>query len=154
MRKLWRDIQAHKRAAVLFLVYWLPILAVIPITWAGGTPTDVPLVVLLFTIPLIAGALVGRWRASTPERAPRLGYRIRGGMLAGVLSAEITFCMIIVVEVIRSMHGNNFEGGDGGDVLEFSIATGVFGVFLGLAGAVLAIILDHFRRRGRPTPST
>lgn len=36
MRRLWRDIQAHKRAAVLFLVYWLATLVVIPMTWARG----------------------------------------------------------------------------------------------------------------------
>jgi hypothetical protein len=158
MKKLWHDIQAHRCAAELFLVYWLATLAVIPITWAGGTPTDVPLVALLMTIPLIAGALVGRWRASTPERVARSGDRISGGMLAGVLSAEITFFVIPVVEVIRWMHRHKSQGGEvldfWGDVLEFSIVTGIFGVLLGLAGAMLAIVMGRFRRHGRPIPST
>jgi len=154
VRKLWRDIQAHKRAAVLFLVYWLATLAVVPITWAGGAPTDVPLVALLMTIPLIAGALVGRWRASTPERVSRSRDRITGGMLAGVLSAEITLLVMkggAVDEVIGWIHGHKFQGDE---VLGFSIVTGVFGVLLGLVGAVLAIVMGRFRRHGRPIPST
>ena len=89
MRKLWHDIQAHKRAAVMFLVYWLATLVVIPITWVGGIPFSVVLVVL--TTPLIAGILVGLWRASMPERGAHLGDRIGGGTLAGLLCAEITF---------------------------------------------------------------
>jgi len=151
MRRLWHDIQAHKQAAVLFLVYWLATLAVIPMTWAGGIPGRV--VALLLTTPLIAGVLVGRWRASTPERAARSRDRIWGGMLAGVLSAEITLLVMkggVVDEVIGGMHGHRFRGGE---VLEFCIASGVLGALLGLAGAVLAIILDRVRRPGRPAPS-
>jgi len=152
MKKLWHDIQAHKRAAVLFLVYWLATLAVVPITWAGGIPP--PVVVLLLTTPLIAGALVGRWRASTPERVSRSRDRITGGMLAGVLSAEITLLVMkggAVDEVIGWIHGHKFQGDE---VLGFSIVTGVFGVLLGLVGAVLAIVMGRFRRHGRPIPST
>jgi hypothetical protein len=151
MRRLWRDIQAHTRTAVLLLVYWLATLAVIPVTWAGGIPGRV--VALLLTTPLIAGALVGRWRASTPERAARSRDQIRGGMLAGVLGAEITLLVMkggAVDEVIGWMHGDRFRGGE---VLEFCLASGVLGAFLGLAGAVLAIIQDRVRRQGRPAPS-
>ncbi len=152
MRRLWHDIQAHKRAAVLFLVYWLATLAVVPMTWSGGIPGRG--VVLLFTTPLIAGALVGRWRASTPERAARSRDRIWGGVLAGVLSAEITLLVTkggLVDELIGWMHGDRFRGGE---VLEFCIASGVLGAFLGLAGAGLALILDRVCRQGRPGPST
>jgi len=151
MRRLWHDIQAHKRAAVLFLAYWLATLAVIPLTWTGGIPGWV--VVLLLTTPLIAGALVGQWRASTPERAARSRDRIGGGMLAGVLSTEIALLVMkggAVDEVIGWMQGDRFRGGE---VLEFCIASGVLGAFLGLAGAVLAIILDRVRRQGKPAPS-
>jgi hypothetical protein len=101
---------------------------------------------------------VGRWRESTPERAARSGDRIKGGMLAGVLSAEITWFVMkggIVDEVIRWMHRHKFQRGEvlelWGELLEFSIATGVVGVLLGLLGAVLAMFLDRFRRQGRPT---
>jgi hypothetical protein len=166
MSKLWHDIQTHKRAAVLFLAYWLATLAIVPITWSRGIPY--PVVALLFTTPLIAGVLLGRWRASKPERAADSGCipakssisdffpredRIRGGMLAGVLSAEITFLVMkggAVDEVIGWIHGNRFQGDE---VLGFFIVTGIFGVFLGWAGAKLAIILDRFRRHGTPTLS-
>ena len=151
MRRLWHDFQAHKRASVLLLVYWLATLAVVPMTWSGGIPGRV--VVLLFTTPLIAGALVGRWRASTPERAARSRDRIWGGVLAGVLSAEITLLVTkggVVDELIGWTHGDRFRGGE---VMEFCLATGVLGAFLGLAGAVLAIMLGRGRRQGRPAPS-
>lgn len=151
MRKLWHDIQTHERTALLFIAYWLATLAVVPITWAGGIPF--PVVVLLFTTPLIAGFLVGRWRAPTPERPARAGDRIRGGMLAGVLSAEITLLVVkggFVDEVNGWVHGGRFQGGE---VLEFSIATGVIGVFLGLVGAVVAVVLDRFHHHDRPISS-
>jgi hypothetical protein len=146
MRKLWRDLQAHGRAAALFLVYWLVILAVIHMTWDGGIPELI--VVLAFTTPLIAGALVGRWRASTPERTVRPRDRITGGMLAGVLIAEITLLVMkggVVDEVIGWIHHDRFRGGE---VLEFVIASGVLGVLLGLAGAVLSMLFDRGLRSG------
>jgi Na+/citrate or Na+/malate symporter len=151
MRRLWHDFQAHQWAAVLLLLYWLATLAVILMTWDRGIPDRI--VVLLFTTPLIAGVLVGRWRASTPERAVRSRDRITGGMLAGVLSAEITLLVMkggVVDEVIGWTRGHGFQGVE---VLEFCIATGVLGVLLGLAGAVLAMISDRVRRQDRPAPS-
>ena len=151
MRRLWRDFQAHKRAAVLLLVYWVATLAVALMTWSEGLSGQV--VALLFTTPLIAGALVGWWRASTPEGAARSRDRIWGGVLAGVLSAEITLLVTkggVVDELIGWMHGDRFRGGE---VLEFCIASGVLGALLGLAGAVLAMILDRIRREGGAGPS-
>ena len=84
MRRLWHDFQAHKWAAVLFLVYWLATLAVSLVTWSGGIPD--PVVVLLLTTPLIAGFLVGRWRAPTPQHAAHSRNRIGGGVLAGTFA--------------------------------------------------------------------
>jgi len=138
MRRLWHDFQAHKRAAVLFLVYWLATLAVDFVTWHHGIP-DGPLILVL-TTPLIAGALVGRWRASTPERTARWHDRIMGGMLAGGLIAGITWLVMrggIVDEAIGWMrsHGSRW-----GEMLVLWIACGVFGAFLGLIGAVYAIV--------------
>jgi len=150
MRRLWHDARAHKRAAVLLLVYWLATLAVILVTWSGGIPA--PVVVLVLTTPLIAGVLVGRWRAPTAEHAAHSRDRIGGGVLAGVLSAEITLLVMkggVVDEVIGWMRGWEFFG-QWGELLAFTIAAGVLGAVLGLAGAVIAMILDHVRRRGRP----
>ncbi len=152
MRRLWHDFQTHKRAAVLFLGYWLATLAVNLLTWTGGIPGRV--VVLLLTTPLIAGVLVGQWRASTAERAARSRDRIGGGMLAGALSAEVTLLVMkggAVDEVIGWIQGQRFQGVE---VLAFCIASGILGAFLGLAGAVLAIVLDRVRRQGRPASST
>ena len=141
MRRLWHDFRAHKRAAVLFLMYWLATLAV---DWSHGIPNEV--VLLFLTTPLIAGALVGRWRASTPERTARLLDRIMGGMLAGGLVGGITWLVKrggIVDEAISWMRG---EGSRWGEMLVLWIASCVLGALLGLIGAVYAIILDRGRR--------
>jgi hypothetical protein len=151
MRRLWHDFQAHKWATVLFLVYWLAILAV---SWGRGN-TD-PVVVLLLTTPLIAGFLMGRWRAPTPEHAAHSRGRIGGGVLAGVLSAEITNMVMkggTVYEVIGWVRGWEFFG-QWGEELGFCIVSGVLGALLGLAGAVIAMILDRVRRQRRPVRST
>jgi hypothetical protein len=143
MRRLWHDLQAHKRAAVLLLVYWLATLAVDLLTWSRGIRDQV-----LLTTPLIAGFLVGRWRAPTAEHAVHSRDRIGGGVLAGVLSAEITLLVVkggVIHEVIGWMRGWQFYG-QWGEVLGFTIAAGILGAVLGLAGAVIAIILDHVHR--------
>ena len=146
MRKLWHDIQAHKREAGLFLVYWLAMLAVVLITWHEGVPS--PVVLLLFTVPLIAGILVGLWRSSTPERTARWGDKISGGMLAGLLCAEITELVMkggVLYEVIGWMRGWEFFG-QWGELAGFVIVAGVLGVLLGLVGAVFTIIPELLRR--------
>ena len=148
MRKLWLDIQAHKWAAVFFLVYWLATLVVVAITWDFGIPF--PVVLLLFTVPLIAGILVGLWRSSAPEHTAHLGDKIRGGMLAGFLCTEITLLVMkggVLEEVIVWMQGG---GQRFGKMLVFTIVAGVFGIILGLVGAVLASIMESLRHR--PTP--
>jgi hypothetical protein len=54
MRKLWHDIQTHKRAAALFLVYWLVTTVVATSVWFDTTQSPL----LLATSPLIAGGMV------------------------------------------------------------------------------------------------
>ncbi|MBZ5653590.1 MAG: hypothetical protein LAO18_24280, partial [Acidobacteriia bacterium] len=106
-----------------------------------------PVVLLLFTVPLIAGILVGLWRSSAPEHAAHLGDKTGGGMLAGLLCTEITFLVMkggVVDEVIGWMRG---EGHRFGEMLVFSIVAGVFGTILGFAGAGLASITKRFRHR-------
>jgi hypothetical protein len=150
MRKLWQDIQAHKLAAVLFLMYWLATLVVIPITWDAGIPF--PVVLLLLTVPLIAGILVGLWRSSTPEHTARFGGKSAGGILAGLLCTEITLFVMkggVVGEVIGWMRGWKFFG-QWGEVVEFIIVAGVFGIILGFVGAVLASIIERLRHRLTP----
>jgi hypothetical protein len=123
-------------------------------TWSGGIPERV--VVLLLTTPLIAGFLVGWWRAPTPEHAAHSRDRIGGGMLSGVLCAEITFLVMkggAVNEVIGWLRGWEFFG-QWGEVLGLGIFNGVLGALLGLAGAVISMVLDRVRRQRRPVRST
>lgn len=139
MKKLWRDITSHRGVAALFLVYWLATVATVPFAWRGGIPPQI--VALLLSNSLISGALVSWWRRPTAERTGSVGERIRGGILAGVLSAEITLLVIkggIAEELIGWMRGARFQGGE---VLEFAIAVAVLGVFLGLVGSACSLIL-------------
>ncbi len=143
MRKLWQDIQTHKRAALLFLVYWLVTVVVTFITWDQGIPS--PVVLLISTVPLIAGILEGLWRNSTPEHTARFGDKIRGGMLFGLLCIEITVLVIrggVVDELIGWMRG---WGERFGEMLVMCIVFGIFGIILGFIGAALTSIIEHYR---------
>ena len=147
MRRLWHDAKAHKLAAALFLMYWLMTLVIDFVTWFYGMPGEV--VILFLTTPLIAGALVGWWRTSTPERPVRLRDRIMGGMLVGGLVAGSTWLLMrggVVNEAIGWMRGH---GSRWGEMIVLWIGSVVLGVFLGLIGSVVAIILDRARREGQ-----
>ena len=151
MRKLRQDLQSHKRAAMLLLMYWVATLVVIPFTWNRGIP--LPVVALLFTTPVIVGVLVGWWRASAPESAALSSDRISGGMLAGGLIAVITVVVMkggAIDEVVGWLHGHKFQGGE---VIGFAVAAGICGMLLGGAGAMLAMRMDRFRHHASPTPS-
>jgi hypothetical protein len=151
MRKLWQDIQTHKRASVLFFVYWLATVVVTFITWDMGIPF--PVVLLIFTLHLIAGIFVGLWRSSKPEHTTRFGDKIGGGMLAGLLCTEITFLVMkggCVEEVIVWMQGG---GQRFGEMLVFCIIAGVFGIIMGFTGAALASIMERFRNHLTRTSS-
>ena len=147
MKKLLLDITAHKWAAGFFLLYWLATLVVVPITWESGIPF--PVVLLLFTVPLIAGILVGWWRSSAPEHTAHFGDKIRGGMLAGLLCTVVTDLVMkggVIDEVIGWMRGWQ-SAGQWGEMAVCSIVAYVLGVILGFAGAVLASIVERFRHR-------
>jgi hypothetical protein len=133
-----------------FAILFFPCACARRLSWLSAAD----LLCTLLTTPLIAGVLVGRWRASTPERAGCWRDRITGGMLAGALSAELTLLVVkggVVDEAFGWIQGHGFQGGE---VLEFCIATGFLGALLGSAGGVLAMILDRVRRQGRQAPST
>ncbi len=144
MGKLWRDLWAHKRAAALFLLYWLATVAVVVVTWEPGGMANGALVLLL-TTPLIAGALVGWWRGTMPEPAHRWRDQITGGMLAGLLTLVIT----LVGSIIKDLSGvvRDF-GSQGGEILEWFIASGVVGAVLGSVGAALAMALGRVGHHG------
>ncbi len=147
MKRLWRDFQAHRWAAALFLVYWLATLAIQRVTNQGGIPNSV--LVLLLTIPLVAGALVGWWRGTAPAGAHRSRDRITGGLLVGVLGVAITMLVGkggVVEEVIGGLRGSPYF--QGGEMLGFLVVGCVLGAVLGSAGAGLAMVLDRVRHPG------
>ena len=106
-----------------------------------------PVVLLLFTVPLIAGILVGWWRSSAPEHTAHFGDKIRGGMLAGLLCTVVTDLVMkggVIDEVIGWMRGWEFFG-KWSEMVVFVIIAGVFGIILGFIGAALASIMERFR---------
>jgi hypothetical protein len=149
MSDLLHDIRAHKLAAIIYLLFWIGVLVVEVITFVQNVAG--PVIPFLFMIPLLAGGMVGWWRKATPEHEVRMISRLWGGMLAGVLSSEITFIVMkggAAYELVGWMHGQRFQGIE---VLEFLIATGIVGVLLGLFGAALAQAVGENRRRPIPT---
>ena len=138
MKKLWQDIARHRGAAALYLVYWLATVVMVPLASDGGISD--PVMALLLSNSLISGALVSWWRGPTLERTSSLGERMRGGMLAGLLSAEITLLMGVGDELIGWMRGGRFQGAE---VVEFAIISGALGVLLGSIGAACSAILHH-----------
>lgn len=143
MKNLWQDIARHRGAAALFLGYWLATVVMVPPTWKGGIPG--PVVALLLSNSLIWGALISWWRGQAPERTYSLGGGIRGGMLAGVLIAEITFL------VIKGGAGDELIGwmrsrphmGEWDQVLGFAIVVGLLGALLSSLGAAGSAFLHH-----------
>ena len=149
MSDLWRDIRAHKLAAIIYLLFWIGVLVVEVFTFVQDVAG--PVIPFLFMIPLVAGGMVGWWRKATPAHAVRMGNRLFGGMLAGVLSCEITFIVMkggAADELIGWMRGQRFQGIE---VLEFLIASGIVGVLFGLLGAALAQAVGENRHKPIPT---
>ncbi|MEI7536906.1 MAG: hypothetical protein WCJ76_06825 [Comamonadaceae bacterium] len=136
MKQLWIDIKSHWRAATLLALYWLATLAIAVLTWERGIPG--PVVGLLFTPSLMAGILVGRWRAAASTRGAGT-QRLQGGSLAGLLTALSTLLIMkggVLDEFRGWLGGARFQGGE---VLEFIIFTAIAGAALGLLGAALTL---------------
>ncbi|MEI7762053.1 MAG: hypothetical protein WCI85_02370 [Comamonadaceae bacterium] len=134
MKKLWIDVRTHRRAATLLTLYWLATLAIATFNWDRGIPA--PVVGLLFTPSLLAGLLVGRWRAAAGSRGDR-GQRLQGGSLAGLLIALSSLLVMkggVLDEFVGWLGGARFQGGE---VLEFMVFTAIAGAVLGLLGAAL-----------------
>ena len=151
MRNLWQDVQAHKLAAMAFLVYWIATLVVVTLTRDGDLP--MPVFLLLLTVPLLAGILVRRWRSAVPGRTVRWAEKAKGGMLAGFLCAAMTNLVMkggVLDEVQGYLRGWAHYGQWDG-VAAFFIVYGVLGLILGLAGAALASIMERFRHRLSPS---
>jgi hypothetical protein len=75
---------------------------------------------------------------------------MRGGILAGVLCAEVTL-FVMKGGVIDELFGWRSGRSQGGELLEFAIVIGVLGVVLGFVGAAFAATLNGLHRRRPPS---
>ena len=71
---------------------------------------------------------------------------MRGGILAGVLCAEVTF-FVMKGGGVDELLGWRSGRSQGGELLGFAIVIGVLGVVLGFVGAALAATLNGLHRR-------
>jgi hypothetical protein len=132
MFRLWTDVRSHKIAAMLLFLYWLATLALAVLTWDRGIP--LPVVLLMFTTPLLGGALVGWWQ---PDASTPVPHRIVDGALAGSLIAAAAFLFTkggAGDEVLGWMNGQRFQGDEVAGFLIFVCAAGAG---LGAMGAAL-----------------
>jgi hypothetical protein len=138
MRQLWHDIQTHRLAAALFLVFWL---ATWGITWATWQQSMSPLALGLHSLLLfVAGALVGWWRNTTAGS-------IGGGMLAGLLLCVINWPILLVIDI-----GSAVPLDDEGLIMEalvMGLICTVIGIVLGMVGGLISALLAAALRRVR-----
>ena len=142
MRQLWHDIQTHRLAAALFLVFWLAIWGITWATWQAGMPSLVLGLHLL--LPFVAGALVGWWRNTTAGS-------IGGGMLAGLLLCVINFAIMLVFEILR-WPGRAQPGPElmaSSEDLVMGLIYAVIGIVLGMVGGLISALLAAALRRVR-----
>ncbi len=152
MRQLWHDIQTHRLAAALFLVFWLALWGITWATWQEGMH---PLVFGLHVLLLfVAGALVGWWRNTTAGS-------IGGGMLAGLLLCVINLAILLVFDEILRWPGRPQPDPELNSTtmalweellffLIFAVIGSVLGMVGGLIGALLAAALRRVRGGGGP----
>ncbi len=130
MKNCWNEIQEHRAASGLFLVYWAVSYLLHISRWHAPSTTGdmVPPVLLLHALlPALAGFLAAWWHG------PRRG-RIARGLLAGTV---VTLADSILVFAHDAFAFG--ESGSGEGILElpaFLIVLSVFGAALGSAGAL------------------
>jgi hypothetical protein len=146
MRQLWRDIKAHPVSAVLFAACWLGTWAITALTWQRGMGALA--VILHLLSPVIAGGLVGWWRA--PVREGLLvgrGY-LAGGPLAAALVILIDIAFIFGAAGIYNVLHGKWEWAGVVAWLAFSAAFGLIALVLGLVGALAGRTLAGVARPG------
>ena len=135
MRRLWQEINDHRRPSALFLTYWLAAWAVTALTWSGGMGA-LAVILHLFS-PVIAGGMMGWWRA--PEREGLLVGRghLAGGPLAGALVMLANVALTFVAAAVAALLNGTWEWAGFVEWLAFSAAFGLLGLVLGLGGALV-----------------
>lgn len=151
MRKLWLDVTRHPVSAASFLTYWLAVwVAYWYFGWSGGIPT--PGVVLGLLAPLIAGSLVGFWRAPAREGLLIAGRRLAGAPLAAALVIIADMTILFVPAFLSAFqHGAGEWVGVVGGWLGACAIMGLIALLLGwlggLAGGMVAAALRVVRTR-------
>jgi hypothetical protein len=153
MRRLWRDIKDHPFSAALFLVYWLAVWgAHWYLKWNGGIPTAGLILHLL--APVIAGGLVGWWRAPTLEGLLVGRGHLAGGPLAAALVIELDIVLLFGTDQLDDVLHGKWPGVREWLVegffewLEWSVAFGIFALGLGLIGAYAGAKLARVAHAG------
>ena len=133
MRQLWHDIKGHPLAAALFFVYWVGAWAVTALTWQGGMGALA--VILHLLSPVIAGGLVGWWRAPVREGLLVGRGHLAGGPLAAALVMLIDVAFIFAAAGVYSLLHGKWEWAGVVAWLAFSATLGLIALVFGLVGA-------------------
>ena len=135
MRQLWRDVRRHWISASSFLAYWLVVwLAYWYFDWTGGIPTIG--VVLGLLAPVIAGALVGWWRAPAREGLLIGGRYLAAAPLAAVLIIVADMAILFAPAFARGLqHGTAEWVGVLVALLGACVIMGLIALLLGWLGA-------------------
>lgn len=148
MRQLWHDIRTHPFSVLLFLVYWMAFwVAHWSLDWSGGIPPAGVTVGLL--APVIAGALVGWWRAPTREGL-LLGRRsLTGGPLAALLVILVDMVLLFAPSFLGAIvHGAREFVGVVVSWLGASAIMGLLALAMGWVGARVGAVLAGVVRAG------
>ena len=139
---LWSDVTSHPVSAAGFLAYWSAVwIAYWYFGWSGGIPT--PGVAFGLLAPLIAGGLVGFWRAPAREGLLVAGRRLAGAPLAAALVIIADMTMLFAPAFLRAVQVGAAEwvgvlGGWIGACAIMGLIALLLGWLGGVAGGMLA----------------
>ncbi len=146
MQRLWHDITDHPFSVALFLVYWLAAWAITYLTWQGGMAP--PAVILHLLSAVIAGGLVGWWRAPVREGLLVGRGHLAGGPLAAALVILVDIAFLFGSDWLRDLLHREWKWGGVVEWLVWSAVFGLFGLVLGLLGALAGSTLARVARAG------
>lgn len=148
MRQLWHDIRTHPYSAVLFLLFWLAYwVAHWSLEWSGGIPPAGVSVGLL--APVMAGALVGWWRAPTREGLLLARRSLAGGPLAALLVILVDMVLLFAPSFFGAIvHGTREWAEVVVSWLGASTIMGLLALAMGWVGARVGAVLAGAVRAG------
>jgi hypothetical protein len=145
MRQLWADVRHHPVAAALFLVYWLVAWAVAILTWSKDG-MSAPAAAMLMLGPVLAGGLVGWWRAPAREGLFVGRGHLAGGPLAGALVMLADVTVIFAADGLDDLRHGAWKWQGVLVWLGWCIVFGLLALVLGLVGSFLGASLARVMR--------